>query len=301
MKKFLPYALILLAYLLVIVPFTDYLRARPVAVKVGYMPSADALRLVAREHRYALAESAVIKILFYFGTLDEETLNVLGTRPDYRQMYENLVQAIKLDPYNSDAYYFAQATFTWEAQRIKEVNNLLEYGMKYRTSDYQLPFWLGFNYAYFLHDYEKGARYFQQAAELSGQPLFSNLAARYFHEAGQTDLGILYLDTLIKGTKEPSLQRVYTIRKEALEGARTISQAVEAYRKSYKKDPPDVQTLVSAGLLDRIPVDPYGGTFYLDPTGRPKSTSNFAVAAVPENSAPAGTKVKNEQNSDSHR
>lgn len=301
MKKFLPFALILLAYLLVIVPFTAYLRARPVAVKVGYMPSADSLRLVAREHRYALAESAVIKILFYFGTIDGETLNLLGAKPDYRQMYENLVQAIKLDPYNSDAYYFAQATFTWEARRIKEVNGLLEYGMKYRTNDYQLPFWLGFNCAYFLHDYENAGRYFQRAAEISGQPLFSNLAARYFYEAGETDLGILYLDTLIKSAREPALKQLYTIRKEALEGVRTISQAVDAYRKSYNRAPADVQTLLKAGFLTQIPLDPYGGTFYIDANGRPKTTSNFATATPPEPSAPTGTKVNHEQSSDSHR
>ena len=46
-------------------------------------------------------------------------------------MYKTLQTAAKFDPYNSDAYYFAQAAFTWEVGRAKEVNQMLDYGMKH--------------------------------------------------------------------------------------------------------------------------------------------------------------------------
>jgi len=71
-------------------------------------------------------------------------------------MYNTLVTAVKLDPYNMDAYYFAQSAFTWEVGRVKEVNSVLEYGMKYRTWIGSC-FFVGFNEAYFLKNYAKAA------------------------------------------------------------------------------------------------------------------------------------------------
>ncbi len=60
------------------------------------------------------------------------------------------------------------AIIVWGAGLVSATNELPEYGMRYRTWDYYLPFFAGFNYAYFLKDYENAARCYKRVGELTG-------------------------------------------------------------------------------------------------------------------------------------
>lgn len=277
-KEFL--ILLLLAYVLVVVPLTRLLENRPVVVKLGYTPSSEILKFVTGDHRYTVAEFTVLKVLFYFGSLVEQWKKETIIPPESYNMYKTLETAIKLDPYNMDAYYFAQAAFTWEIGRAKEVNAMLDYGMKYRTWDWYLPFFAGFNSAYFLKDYEKAGKYMRKAAEISGSPLFTNLAARYFYEAGRSEFGLVFLDDMIARTKDPKVRAVYQLRKEALLATRELEAAVETFESMFQRLPTMLSELVSAEILAVLPKDPYGGEFYLDHEGQVRSTSKFARPGV---------------------
>lgn len=276
MKSRLALLLLVAGYALLIVPFTARMKERPVAVKLGVMPSSDVLRVTAREHRFLIAEANVVRVLFYFGSLIGEAQRGIVHAPEYERMHHHLLQSLKLDPYNQDVYYFAQAIFTWDVGRVEEANNILDYGMRHRPRDWQLPYWAGFNSAYFLKDYAAAARYFQQAAEISGNNLFTKLAARYFHEAGESALGILFLDTMIQGAKDPNVKQTYQVRKEALLAAQQIQIEVERFREVRGRLPHDLDDLLTGGFMEELPRDPYGGTFYLDEQARVKSTSHFA-------------------------
>ncbi|PLY03565.1 MAG: hypothetical protein C0623_00685 [Desulfuromonas sp.] len=263
---------------LVTIPFSGYMNDRPVALKLGYTPRAEVLKIVSGEHRYLVASTNVIRVLFYFGSLNEEYANRNLTPPEYARMYETLIQSVKLDPYNQDLYYFAQATFTWDVGRIKEVNKLLEYGMKYRVDDFNLPFWAGFNTAYFLKDYDKAAAYMQKAAEISNSPFFTKLAARFFHEAGRNDLGIAFLDTMIRTAKDRKIKDSLLLRKRALAQLRNLQQLVDRFHGETGLWPETIDTLKDKGYLDFIPADPYGGVYIIEPTGTVKTTSNLTFS-----------------------
>lgn len=267
---------LLAAYAALVIPFSSYLKNRPVALKLGYVPDARVLKVAAADHRFLLAELSVVKVLFYFGTLFEKTPNRIAEKPEYFNMYRTLETAVKLDPYNMDAYYFTQAAFTWELGRAKDVNKMLEYGMKYRTWDHMLPYYAAFNHAYFLKDYKSAALLMRKAAEISGDPLMATLAARYFHEANQSDLGIIFLETMEKGAKDKNVKKVYVTRKKALLAVMSLNDALSGYRKEYQRMPEDLSELVAAGFIDALPPDPYGGRFYLSEDGIIRSTSKFA-------------------------
>jgi hypothetical protein len=268
---------LLLCYAGVLIPFTAYLKNRPVMVKLGYVPAGKALRALAGDQRYLAAEIYVVRVLFYFGELFEVNRRQAAVTPEYFNMYRTLENSVLLDPYNMDAYYFSQAAFTWELGRIQEVNGMLKYGMKYRTWDFQLPFFIGFNSAYFLKDFNAAAVYMQRAAELSGNPLFTTLTARYFYEAGETDLGILFLDRMARGARDPKMKRVYELRMRALKAVKLLNAAKEHFRARNGRMPNDLRELVTAGLVEQIPDDPYGGRFYLDREGKIRTTSKFAL------------------------
>lgn len=260
----------------------EQLRTRPLLVKLGAPPDGQAISLVAGAQKPLLSWWWVTRVMVYFGSLVEPDARKMRVPPEYYNMYKTIEAAIRLDPYNMDAYYFAQAAFTWDIGRIKEVNALLLHGMKYRDWDYQLPFYAGFNAAYFLKDYKEGARLMRLAAERSDNILLTNLAARYFHQARQTDLGIAFLELVMKKTRDQNLLDVYRIRLAALHAARVIEVAVADYLEQTGHPPETLAVLLSTGLLDRIPEDPYGGTFYLEADGSVKSTSKFAFKSVEE-------------------
>ncbi len=264
-------------YVLCIMPFASYMKNRPVAVKLGYVPSAEVLRVAVGDQKLLVAHAAVVKVLVYFGTLvDKLNTNKIVIPAEYLNMYKTLQTAVKLDPYNSDAYYFAQAAFTWEVGRAAEVNLMLDYGMKYRTWDYMLPFYAGFNAAYFLKQYEPAARYMQKAAELSGNPLLTNLAARYYYESDKSKVGIDFLEMMEKGAKDEQTRKLYHLRRTALLAAACIQAAVDQFKEQNGRLPARLEELLEHGILKQLPEDPYGGHFYLDNSGIVRTTSKFA-------------------------
>lgn len=274
----------LLLYGILIVPFTTYLRNKPYVEKLGYVPSSvTVLKSIAVDHKELLAASLVLKVLMYFGDLVEKANNKVIIPPDYMTMSRLLHCTVKLDPYNMDAYYFAQSFLTWDAKQFKLANDLLDYGMKYRTWDWYLPFFAGFNSAYFMRDYSKAADYFKQAGDLSGQNMLKSLAGRYMQESGQTDLAIAYLTGMEKGENNPALKMNYQIRLTAFREARRIEVARDRYLETRGAMPTTVEQLITGGFLSPTPRDPYGGQFYLEADGKVATTSKYAFGVVQSN------------------
>ena len=272
----------LCGYLLIVVPFASHLQNRPVQIKLGYVPEANVLKYLSADQRYLVADWTILKAILYFGELMEKARgkNVYASEPDYPGMFRVLQTGLRIDPYNADAYYFAQAVYTWDVGRYREVNNLLDYGMRYRTWDSQLPFFAGFNAAYFMKDYRAGALYLKRAAEIANEQQFATLAAKYFHEAGEDDLAVMFLDVMQKTARDENEKTLYAYRRSALVAAREIQRAVDAYRLRYGNPPERLDLLVSRGFLKAVPEDPYGGQFYLDEKGRVQSTSKFSFAGA---------------------
>lgn len=270
----------LLLYGILIIPFTTYLRNKPFVEKLGYVPSVTALKTVAADYKELVAASLVLKVLMYFGGLIEKADNKVAIPPDYMSMSRLLHGAVKLDPYNMDAYYFAQGFLTWDVKQYKLANDLLDYGMKYRTWDWQLPFFAGFNSAFFLKDRAAAARYYQRAGELSGSDLSRLLAGRYMQESGQTEMAINYLMAMLKGANNPAIKKNYQLRLTAFKEARRIEVACERFREKRGVMPATVEQLVSGGFLSPPPRDPYGGQFYLEADGKVTTTSKFAFAGA---------------------
>jgi len=265
----------------VLVPFTGYMKQKPVEEKLGYLPSINVFRYLSADHKELVAASLVMKVIMYNGGISEKQNNkVVVQPPDYARMSGILHGAVKLDPYNMDAYYFAQSFLTWEVKQYKVANDLLDYGIKYRTWDWMMPFFAGFNSAYFLKDYKKAAMYYKQAAELTGSELHFSLAGRYMQESGQTDLAIAYLAMLEKEERNQSVKKNYQTRLAAFREARRVELARDNYLSSGGTLPVKIDMLVQSGLLSPPPSDPYGGKFYLEADGKVSTTSKFAFAGA---------------------
>ena len=71
-----------------------------------------------------------------------------------------------------------------------------------------LPFFAGFDAAYFLKQYEP-ARVTCSGLRASGNPLMTNLAARYYFESDKTKIGIDFLEMMDKGAKDEQIRELY--------------------------------------------------------------------------------------------
>jgi hypothetical protein len=270
--------LLLAGYLAAVFALADYMKQKPFVEKLGYIPTINTMKVMAADHKEFLGASLLLKVLFYYGGLVEKAENKLEVPADYPAMSRTIHAALRLDPYNMDGYYFAQAILTWDSGKPDLANSLLEYGMKYRHWDWYLPFYAGFNYAYFLKDYANAAKHYRRAAELTGQELFMNLAGRYMHESGRTEMAIAYLDSMEKSSRQDAIKKNLSVRKTAFIESRRIEKARDAFRERVGRLPDSLDELVSSGYLDRLPKDPYGGRFFIDPDGRIASTSGFSFA-----------------------
>lgn len=269
----------MVCYIFVLGPFTAYMKAKPIEEKLGYVPTTKVFKYGSADHRELAGAALIMRVIIYYGGIAEKIVDkIIVEPPDYSRMSGILHGAVQLDPYNMDAYYFAQSFLTWEVKQYQLANNLLDYGMKYRTWDWMLPFFAGFNSAYFLKDHKKAAGYYKRAGEISGGELNISLAGRYMQESGQTELAISYLSAMEKNERNKAVRKNYQIRVAAFKEVRRIELARDRYLEKGGVIPVTLDTLLSSGLLSPPPSDPYGGQFYLEPDGKVATTSKFAFA-----------------------
>lgn len=262
-----------ICYFLLLSPFTLYLNNRLFEEKLGYLPQKEIVSCLAADHRQLVGALVLIKVIYYFGGILEKQGNKLNLTSDYTTMARFIRTANYLDPYNADLYYFTQAAFAQGENGTRFVNDLLQNGMKYRIWDVEIPFFAGFNAAFTLKDYKKAAEYMKRSSELTGDPLYSSLAVKFFNQAGETDFGILFMASMEKDARDEKIRRLYHDKKNLLIASKKISLAVNAYQDRYHHLPRDLNELVRAGFLAKIPRDPFGGAFYLSPEGTVESSS----------------------------
>lgn len=287
MKRYLVAACcVLAAYLAILGPFTQTMKEKVTAVKLGMSPPPKVLQVLFPDYQEFLAASSLGRIIQYYGALVDPAADpgkVLRVA-DYPAMSRAVHAALRLDPYNMDGYYFGQSVLVWDAKQYQLATELLEYGMQYRTWDWQLPFFAAFNQAYFLKDRAAAARLYMRAGELSGATLFKSLAGRYLQEAGETQMAIDYLETLEKSARTPAVKQTLQVRIETFKTIFSIEKARDRYAKEKGQLPVNIDILVTSGYLATKPVDPYGGQFYFDEDKQVRTTSKFSFA-VPRRSA----------------
>jgi len=270
----------LLLMLATLVPLSSLRRALPPAERLGYLPSPEVTYFAALEHKGLFSELIFYRTMFYYGAL----VSSPGQRPDYQGLYSFIDSSTRLDPRNLDAYYFAQAILTWDAGLVKPVNALLARGIAKRPWDTDLPFYLAFNYYYFLGDFESAAKYFELAARLNPQiGYFTTLTARALYQANKTDIAIAYLKNQLRKSTSDVLIRELKVRLAALETIAFLEKVRADYQEKTRRPLTDLEELVRVGILKGIPPDPYGGVFYIDRhDGRIKTTSKLAFSRKPE-------------------
>lgn len=240
---------------------------------------ANVLRVVSGQFKELSADVSFLNALTWLGGAEAQP-DTRRYRPEqYEWLHTTLKNSVTLDPYFMDPYYLMNSALIWDRYKLEEVNGLIAKGADTRNWDSMLAFFAGFNYFYFLDDNDKSFGYLKEASKRSGgNTFYDRLASRIAYKANKTELAIMYLEEQIREAELKGLKASVTNlerRLEVLKGIRQIEVAVEAYQKLFTRPPKNINELTNLKLLAAIPKEPNGGSFYLDPDGRVRSTKDL--------------------------
>jgi len=242
------------------------------------------------QHREAVncERLADVRVLKFLSLGFEEVIadyywfkTVLYTGGDAKSMdfeyFASLVdQVITLDPHFQTPYIFGSVILAIEADDIDGSDRLLLKGFTRFPDAWRFPFGLGYN-NYFHHgNPEKAARYLAIAARLPDHPSYlPALASRVYLEAGNPEVAIKFLETILDEAPEGQQREKLARRLEALRMILQLEKLAERFRQDGNGHLESLHELVDAGYLKKVPRDPYGGEFYLNEDGRVYSTSKL--------------------------
>lgn len=177
-----------------------------------------------------------------------------------------------LNPAHEDNYYIATAILPWEGQ-VSAAQMILRRATLARFYDYQPAFYYAFNLVHFLGDYQAASEWLLQAAPKLPNPdeglLLENFAARWLDRTQDVDLAARIVDAMAAQAKRKDFADYLRVRAQRLRDLGVLRRAAIVYAERHGKPLVELAELVSAGLVAKLPVDPFGFGFGVDPNGVP--------------------------------
>ncbi len=243
----------------------DWRRKKPlrelVVEELAYFPSGKFLHPVVIEYENLMADLVWLRAIQYYGhhLMTDRKYTWLG------HIFDILTQ---LDPKFVGAYQFGGTMLAWDAGQPKEGIALLRKGMRENPLRWELPFGIAFIYYLVLKDYEKAGNYFYLASKM---PETWRIAQRWAaFSYGKTEkrrqFGKIIFQDLYNSTDNLELKKIAkrglrVIKRE--EDIEYLQEALDKYYQKYKKYPKAIRDLLTAGFIDSIPHEPFGGIYLI--------------------------------------
>ncbi|MFH1856308.1 MAG: hypothetical protein ABH836_03635 [Candidatus Omnitrophota bacterium] len=236
-----------------------------------YLPTGKFINAAVLGFNNAVADVLYVKAVGYFGghyLIDKE----------YKWFYHILDIITTLSPRFEDPYEFGAVVLALEMKEIELSNKLLKRGIEYNPDYWRFPFYLAFNYFFYLNDYAKAASYMEQASKLPDCPAYlPYLTSRLYAEAKNPGYAIVFLSEIYNETTNENIKKELKTRVNELvieKDLTSLEKAISDYKNKYNASPFNLEDLVKKGLLSNVPEEPFGGYYYIDEkTGEPKSST----------------------------
>lgn len=238
---------------------------------VIHLPSGPAARVAALGHRTFVSD------LYWLSTVQ-----YIGERRAEERGWGKLLPLVDLvtdlDPRHGYAYQTAGIVLS-AAGRIDESNAILEKGMRKGPPLWTFPYYIAFNYWFYLGDLATAAHYAELAARSpKASPNISHLALSLRAKSGSPEDAVTLLNELRATVKdEETASRLDEQLKLAYleRDAQRLERAVVEWERRYGRPLATLDELVSAGIVTELPPDPFGGRYAWNPQDRKvRSTAN---------------------------
>jgi hypothetical protein len=279
------------------------------AGEVLYVTSGPVARRLALSYKALAADLYWIRTIQYYGGARQRLTAEarLGALPptalaadvsDYDLLYPLLDLTTALDPHFQIAYRFG-ATFLAErypdgAGRPDLAVRLLEKGLQVQPDKWEYMQDIGFVHYWWRHDYEAAATWFNKAADVPGAPWWlrslaaTTLAQGGDRESSRTMWRAIHDTAEIDWLRRDSERRLHQL--DAMDQIDRLQGTVDAYATRAGAAPTDWASLVRAGLLRGLPVDPSGVPYQLR-DGRVRLASASPLWPLPDEPAASGPAV----------
>lgn len=190
--------------------------------------------------------------------------------------YEILGQVQKdaswLNPAHEDNYYIAAAILPWEGQ-LDPTQVILRRATLARFFDYQPPFYYAFNLVHFKGDVLAASEWLQQAAEKLPDPeerlILQNFAARWLDRSQDLDTAARIVEAMAAQAKRKDFADYLLKRAQRLRDLALLRRAATVYVQRQGKPAGSLNDLLKAGLVEKLPVDPFGFGYAINAKGLP--------------------------------
>ena len=193
-------------------------------------------------------------------------------QPDeYKILGRVQMDASWLNPAHEDNYYIASAILPWNGQ-LDAAQTVLRRASLARPFDYQPAFYYAFNLLHFNGDAAGASDWLRRAAPKLADDerlIMENFAARWLDKTDDLGLAIAVVESMATQAKRRDFRNYLLQRAQRLRDLLALRQAADAYRHRNGQPPQLLEQLVGAGLLGKLPVDPFGIGYSLDARGIP--------------------------------
>ncbi len=227
-----------------------------------YLPQGEYLRVAVLGYEQVVADLLWIQAIQAMG--ERKVTEEAG-----HWIYRALDVITTLDPKFVRVYEAGGIALVTLVVLVEESNRILEKGIQYNPEVWSLPYLLGFNYYFELHDDAKAADYIARASRLPGAPEYlAQLAARLYVSAREPQVAIDFLARMYEQTSDENVKSVLARRlKEVVveRDLQLLEGTISRYRERYRRPPERLEDLVGPGLLRALPREPFGGRYLYDP------------------------------------
>lgn len=240
-----------------------------------YLPSGKFLKGAALTYDEVAADLLWIKAIGYFGEHAQ-------TDQNYTWLYHILDITTTLDPFFSDPYEFGGIVLGTEVGDIDKSIEILKKGIEnvpqHNKRYWYLPFFTAFNYMFYKGDNLTAAQYLETAAKYPQSPTYLPLlVARLYANTDDPGMALPFLEEMLAQTDSPELQESLTKRIKDIQTKQHIqflSTVCNQFHERTGQYPKQLEELLNRGILQAIPVEPYGGRYHITEKCNVQTTSN---------------------------
>jgi hypothetical protein len=265
-----------------------------------YVQSGTAARRLAGAYSSVAADLYWIRAIQHYGAtklrlnamqrIAPEPPPLIAAPPDeYRLLYPLLDLTTSLDPRFNIAYRFG-AVFLAEPYpagpgRPDLAIALLEKGLRERADKWEYMQDIGFVHYWYDQDYKAASEAFRKSSEMPGAPWWmKSLAATTLALGGDRQSSKLMWTAILQSAeigwlRQDAERRLLQLR--ALDDIDALQRAVDDYARRVGQPPPDWATLVRAGAVRGVPLDPGRTPYELGGDGRVRLSRSSSLSPLP--------------------
>ncbi len=238
-----------------------------------YLPESRVLKAAALGYTNLLADFVWMRAIQYYG---EHRL----TDRNYPQAERLFHTIYDLDPAFMGATRFGALVLAQDARDPEGALRLLRTAERGDSAAWEYPFDQAFIQQTIVMDLEAAGRDYKRAAERPGAPdLAVRLAGLSFARLGDHDAARAVWTSILADPPNEMMRRLAErgLRNVELdETEERMTRSVAEFRAKTLRFPKDWTELQAAGFLDRAPVEPFGGRYFIEPAdGKVRSTTSI--------------------------